>query len=418
MIIKKIGIAVCFVTMIMQAHAQQFNLELDGGLQGTMYSLQNGKSQQQPGGSLGVGYTYPLRPDLDFLTGVTAGVYRTKATLNDGAIFSSYQVDDLGSAFQYSVKTIGYKETQRFFTVSIPLMIQYHTPVNQQLEWYIDGGGKVFVPFGSNIQASAKQLVLSGYYPDYNIEVANLPQHGFGTIDNWKANTTTKLKPSAALSAATGISFNVLPNTRLYAGIYIDYGLTGLKGKSDSMPLATYSSNGVTGVKAGSLLNQSKAGDVHLLSFGLQVRLSFATPGLRSNGHSQKTGTGEPERPTKGAITDEQYDILTSPVIFGFLDQTSLPETEKKHLDDVVDLLKQYPSIRISLTGHTCDSENEPEDKKAGAERARTVAQYLRNKGIESNRLDVSSTSVQDVTEPFNPLANYQNRKVAVEVKK
>jgi hypothetical protein len=43
-------------------------------------------------------------------------------------------------------------------------------------------GGKVFVPFNSNIRVSAKQLTLSGYYPDFNVDVSSLPQHGFGTI--------------------------------------------------------------------------------------------------------------------------------------------------------------------------------------------------------------------------------------------
>jgi outer membrane protein OmpA-like peptidoglycan-associated protein len=422
MILKKIGILICFTAMIIQARSQRLNIELDGGLQGTKYSLPNGKTHPQSGGSLGLSYTYPLRSDLDLIAGISGGIYRTQATLQNGSVFSTYLVDDLGSAFKYNVKPTGYRETQRFLAVSVPLLVQYHTS-DEPLQWYIDGGAKVLVPFASNIQVSAKQLELSGYYPDYNIEVANLPQHGFGTIDNWKGNASTKLKPSVALSAATGVSFNVLASTRIYAGVYIDYGLTNLKGKNDSLPLATYSSNGVTSVKAGSVLNRADAGGIHLLSFGLQVRLSLL-PIKPASEKQPKKKDEEPQLPSKqpqpsnGTMTDEENTILTSPVLFGYLDQTELSEPEKKHLDDVADILKQYPAIRITLTGHVCDDETAAESKKIGVERAKAVAQYLKTRGISAGRITVSSTSVQDVTEPFNPLANYQNRKVVVEVKK
>ncbi len=275
MIRKIIGIVICFSAMITQAGAQGLGIELNGGLQGTRYSLQSGQSQGQPGGSLGLSYPFRLGYNWDLLSGVTVGLYRTRASLSDG-VFTSYQIDDAGSAFQYSIKTTGYKETQRFFAASVPLLLQYHT-TDPGVQWYFDGGGKVFVPFSTSVQVSAQQLSLSGYYPDFNVAVSNLPQHGFGTIKDWKTSATTKLKPAAALSAATGVSFSLGPDKRLYAGLYVDYGLTSLKGKNDSMPLVTYSPTGLTGVQGGSVLSMPNTGKVTLLSFGLQLRLSFGT---------------------------------------------------------------------------------------------------------------------------------------------
>ena len=407
-----IGIVICFTATITQAGAQGLSIGLNGGLQGTRYQLQNGKSQLQAGGSLSLGYGFRLNNQWDLLTGITGGVYRTQASLRDGIAFSSYQVDDAGSAFQYSIKPVGYKETQQFFAASVPLLLQYHT-TGAGLQWYFDGGGKVFAPFNSSIKVSAKQLVLSGYYPDFNVDVANLPQHGFGTINNWKANATTKLKPSAALSAATGVSFGLSAGTRLYAGLYVDYGLTSLKEKNDSMPLVTYSPTGVSGVKAGSVLNMPNAGKVTLLSFGLQLRLSFAS--ARSGAGRSKTNN-EPQPPAKDTLGDEQREILETPVVFGHLDETSIPENQKDHLDEVAAIMKQYPAVRISIVGHTCDSETEPEDKKAGAERAKSVAQYLRNKGISPGRMDVNPVSASEVVELFDPLANFRNRRAVIKV--
>lgn len=393
--------------------AQGFNIQLDGGLQGMHYTLPNGDVQSQPGGSLGLGYSFRLGGSLELLTGVTGGIYRTKATLRDGVISSSYQVDDAGSAFQYNVKATGYKETQRFYALSVPLLLQYHTQ-DPLLQWYLDGGAKVFVPFGSSAEVSAGQLVLSGYYPDYNIEISNLPQHGFGTINGWKSSASPQLKASAALSAATGVSFSLAPQTRLYIGVYVDYGLTGMtKNGGSTLPLVGYNPTGVGSVQAGSVLDQRSTGKASLFSFGLQVRLSFGL-GARPGSPGKKT-------PAQQAVTDtlneDQREQIEEAVVFGLLGETAVPEIQKKHLDEVAGLLKRFPVLRISITGHVCDGDNEPEDKAVGVERAKAVASYLQGKGVDPGRMDVSPVAEKDVAEPFNPLSNYRSRKVVIKIK-
>ena len=100
---------------------------MDGGLQGTHYQLQNGATQLRPGGSLSLLYTFRLGSQWGLITGISGGLYRTQATFPDGTAFSNYQVDDEGSAFQYGMKTSGYKETQQFFAAGVPVLY-YITP--------------------------------------------------------------------------------------------------------------------------------------------------------------------------------------------------------------------------------------------------------------------------------------------------
>jgi outer membrane protein OmpA-like peptidoglycan-associated protein len=412
-ILRSICVVVCFAA-VTQAGAQGFSVEAGGGLQGMHYTLSNGKSQPQPGGSLGLGYSFRLSSNVDLLTGVSGGIYRTKATLKDGVISSSYQVDDMGSAFQYNVRATGYQETQKFFAASVPILLQYHT-TGEGLQWYFDGGGKVFAPFGSNVNGSARQLVLSGYYPDFNIDVSNLPQHGFGTVNGWKSTATAKLKAGAALSAATGVSFGLSGGTRLYAGLFVDYGLTAITQKGDSLPLVAYSSGGLNTAKAGSILNMHGTGSAKLFSLGLQVRISFATG--RSKPATPETKGNQEPPPVRDTLGDEQLEVIEGSVVFGLLGETVVPEIQKKHLDEVAAIMKQFPAIRISLVGHTCDGESEPEEKRVGVDRAKSVASYLRSKGIDPSRMEVSPTSESDVFEPFNPLANFRSRRVVVKVK-
>lgn len=414
MIRKAIWLAVWFAFIVAKADAQEVGVEVDGGWQGMRYPLQNGRSRNLPAGSLGLNYTFPLTTRLGLLTGVTCGLYRTSATLQDGTASTTGEVDNSGSAFEYKVRFTGYEEAQRFFSVNIPLLLQYRSS-GRGTQWYFNGGAKVFVPFGTNVQVSAKQLEVSGYYPDFNIEVSDLPQHGFGTIKGWKGTATAKLRPAVALSMATGFRLALSPGKCLYAGVYVDYGLTSLKGKSDSMPLVTYSSAGVSGIQAGSVLNSPAAGRVSLLSFGIQVRLGFGAVRSKSAGRPEAKSTPQ-TAPVTGSFSDEQQEVVEQAIVFGLFNETAVPEMQKKHLDEVANILKRYPAIRISITGHTCNSDAEAEDRKVGIERGRAVAQYLQSRGIDPLRMNVSAAGESDVFEPFNPDANYRSRRVVIRV--
>ncbi|HVU96516.1 MAG TPA: OmpA family protein [Puia sp.] len=394
--------------MVTPAAAQEFGVELDGGLQGTHYTLTNGQTQPLLGGALGLRYGFRLTPRWNLVSGVSGGIYRTRASLHDGVAYSAYQVDETGSAFRLDVSTTGYRETQRFFAVSIPLLLQFHTS-DPIVQWYFEGGAKLFVPFSTHIDVSAKQLVLSGYYPDYNIEISNLPQHGFGTINNWQSTATAQLRPAAALSAATGASFSLAPGIRVYAGVYLDYGLTGLKARGDSTPIATYHSTGLNGVEANSVLNGPGAGKMTLLAFGVQLRLGFGS------GRSKPVSRAS-RQAVKDTLTTEELDEIQEPLVFGLLGETALPEIQKRHLDEVAGLLKRFPAVRISIAGYICNSETETEEKKVGVDRAAAVARYLQSNGIDAGRMEVSPVAVSEVFDPSNPLANYRSRRAVIKV--
>jgi OOP family OmpA-OmpF porin len=404
---------VCLAAVITQTDAQGLSIELDGGLQGAQYRLQNGTDRLLPAGSLSLLYTFPVRGRWSLLTGITGAVYRTEAQLPDGTVFSDYQVDDEGSAFQYSMKTTGYRETQQYFAAGIPLLLQYHS-TGAGTQWYINVGGKALFPSGVNTKISAQRVSLSGFYPDYNLVVSNLPQHGFGTLNHWKAGASADMKPAAALVAATGLSFSPSRGIRLYAGLYVEYGLTDLKVRSDSMPLVTYSPTGVSGLTANGVLNMQNAGRMTSLAFGLQVRLSLET--ARSKPKPQPKPKQLLRDTATQAISDEEATLIKQPVVFGAIQEITVPEAERPHLDDIASIMMQHPNMRISIVGHICNSGTETEDPKIGLARAEAVAGYLKSKGIRRNRMDIGTTSESDPVLPNNPAANYQKRRVVISV--
>jgi OOP family OmpA-OmpF porin len=469
MIRKTVFIIICFVFAAITAGAQELNVWLDGGWQGLSYKVQNGSSSLQPGGSLGLGYTFPAARHWNILTGVAGGFYGTKATLADGK-YSFPQVDATGSAFEYDVSTTGYKETQRFFAFSVPLLLQYHSS-GSGTQWYLSGGGKLLLPFNADVKASAGQLNLTGYYPDFNEVLSNLPQHGFGTVDNWSGSTTYKLKTAAALSAEAGLSFALSGHTRLYTGVYADYGLTDMRGKAgNSASLVSYNAGGLAGVQAGGVLDVPGTGNARLLSFGIRVKLGFGSSGKgkhvmkrpvadqakpasdRAKPASDQAkpaadqpkqaqdpakAQGQPARPQDSVSASipssrpvpdseavqaverpgsEAVATMQRTVVFGILNKVDVPEGMQAHLDSVADIMNRYPDIRIAITGHTCSIGTERENIKIGEARAGAVAAYLQRKGIDRSRMDIHSAGESDPLVPNSSPANRsKNRRVAIQ---
>src|SRR5580658_9825974 len=123
---KTIFAIVCCTVFGASAYAQELNAWLNGGWQGLSYKVQNGQSSLSPGGSAGLGFTFPVASHWGLIIGLTGGTYGTRSSLQNGR-YTTNQVDNTASAFYYNVNTVGYTEMQRFFSLGVPLMLQYHT---------------------------------------------------------------------------------------------------------------------------------------------------------------------------------------------------------------------------------------------------------------------------------------------------
>lgn len=409
MIHKLILLACGLVVLASLADAQGFGVEVDGGLQGMHYTLQNGSAKLLPGGALGLDYTFRLYKNWGLLTGIQGSLYRTQETLQDGLGFSYNEVDDAGTAFRYNVRTTGYKEVQRSFAVTIPLLLQYHTP-GAGPQWYIDGGGKLFLPVRFRSQVTAQQLALSGYYPNYDLVVSDLPEHGFGTVAGWKSNASAQLKVAAAVSGGTGVSFGVSRGIRLYAGVYFDYGLTSVKHMGDSMSLVNYNAGGIDKVRPNGVLNMQNAGQPKLLAYGIQVRLNFGSTSLKAQPKKHLQAVAISTAP----ISDSELIIIQRPVIFGIAGVSDIPQTQQSILDDVAAIMLSHPGLRISIVGFTCNGVNETETPRLGADRAKSVAHYLEQKGIDRGRMDVDYSRETEASRDYDPAANYRSRRVVI----
>jgi OmpA-OmpF porin, OOP family len=440
-------IGFCLLMCSFNAQSQEFGIELNGGIQGLHFDIPGGsQGKRQTGGRVGVHYIFPLSARFGLLTGIGCGYYNTKATLQNGVTFSSWQVDNAGSAFQYSINAIGYTETQRFLGAGIPVMLHYHT-VGNNTQWYLSAGTKFILPFNAKIKATAKQLNMSGYYPDFNVEVFNVPQHGFAALSNWQSSRNIELKPTATLSGSTGISFRMGERMRLYTGVYIDLGLTDMKKADSYNSLIGYNATGSASPLAAGVFAISNTGQAKLFACGLQVTLGLerrkrktiqqpspqpvtemaqqvtaqpATPPQEQSKPSveEETVKAPAPQPANPVMSVEDSSVFKQPVTFIVLGQTTIPESAYPRLDSMAAILNKYPGTHIEIVGHTCNIGGENENIKVGEERAKTVAAYLQNKGVPAERMHIRSAGLSEPIVTNSSTLNRQlNRRVTIILK-
>ncbi len=130
---QAIGIALFSAAILPQAAAGFTHDRVRRWLAGDTIYAAKWRNKPLPAGSVALLYTFGLGGNWGLITGITAGVYRTQATLPDGTSFSYYQIDDEGSAFQYGMKTRGYTETQQFLAAGVPLQIEQHHRTGQSM---------------------------------------------------------------------------------------------------------------------------------------------------------------------------------------------------------------------------------------------------------------------------------------------
>ncbi|WP_035652183.1 outer membrane beta-barrel protein [Flavobacterium sp. ASV13] len=280
----KIKIAIAIFLLCSSMQAQEINIKLSGGPSGILYESSEGNGNLKAGGGLGIGYIYFLNNHWGINTGVEVLYNQNSFKLNEGTTINSNEIDDQMSAFEYRVTPKNYQEKQHFISLAIPVLLQYRTPISSQSQWYLGFGGKVLFPGKQTIKASADELQLSGYYPDMDIIIDDLPSHGFGKVNNWQDKTSADLKTSFLVSLETGLTFKLKENLQLYTGIFADYGFSDLAKNTENTNIVLYDPNGIENTQANGVSgNKTLVQKNNYFSAGLQVKFGFSFKKAKAN---------------------------------------------------------------------------------------------------------------------------------------
>jgi len=97
-------------------------------------------------------------------------------------------------------------------------------------------------------------------------------------------------------------------------------------------------------------------------------------------------------------------------------DSADLTDTAKAKLDEAVKMLKQYPDMKASLSGHTDNTGTESYNQGLSERRVKAVADYLISKGISASRFTTKGYGeTQPVADNSTSAGRAANRRVEIQ---
>lgn len=218
-----------------QQPAGEFSAFIGGGLSHLKYSP--GTSSPKAGASAGLAYRYYLSSQWSIGSGAELQLYNSQINLNQLS-GSSQARDAEGSPFEFRYNAANYRESQTAFYVAVPLNVQFETTASPTA-WYIHMGGKLAYPVHARYRAELPGLATTGYYPEWNVELAAPAFMGFGQWQNLGSEKKElKTKTAFLLTAETGIKRK---GSRLaYLGVYADYSLNNILKAGDQSAVIRY----------------------------------------------------------------------------------------------------------------------------------------------------------------------------------
>ena len=234
------------------------------GYSGLSGSLTNGNI------SPGLSYQLSIEGKCFFLKNLGLGIgagytnYSSQGALNTYTSNNS-TTDSEGERFEYRVTASGIKEELKLTAIEVPVFMTFRNSLSEKLGLQANVGLKISLPIAATYQSTEGALETKGYYASNNVEYANMPNHGFETID--KINYSGNLSTTMAYSLFGNIGITIpIYKMELNIGVYGSYGLNSVL-KPTSKLLIDYPGN------FNSLSSLSEK--VSLVSGGVKFGVSF-----------------------------------------------------------------------------------------------------------------------------------------------
>ena len=446
---KKIIFSISFILLGFAGLYAQHEISIhgSGGLSTLRYDLSEGKRSGRLGGNFGGGYHYFFNPRWALGAGVEFALYSAKTDLSD--FMNEYMtVDYEGNDFEFRTVFDKHKEIQHGMMLQIPLMLQFQEgEFKNGRQFYAAAGLKMGLPVGGNYKTKFT-VVNSGYYEYERYRYETDRFMGFGSFDD-KYNGSFDFKAAFLAAAEVGIKWYLNENMSLYTGVYLDYGLNNIlkTANASSMPsIFEYNAADPPNFEVNSVLNSQYTRDasarlftdkVSPIAAGVTLRLAFRVapraavideqepviperePEPEPDDDSERLAAEEAERRAKEEQEQreeaerarrEAIEIIQQPINDYHLGQTIPGAYQMQRLDERIELLQQYPDMKVFIHGHTCDIGTRDANERVGIGRDVKAREYLISKGIDASRI-VGVDCKRD-TRPVVPNTNETNRRI------
>jgi hypothetical protein len=249
---------------------------------GMVYS--DGNSLQS---GVGLGYTYSLTPQWGLVSGLEIKYFTTTVDINslDDRTKELYSYDGRTEDMYFNSLLYGFNERQRVTRLQIPLLAEYRFfAIGDDFVWFVAAGAKLGFNLSGKYEATANRLTTTGYFPESEQTLQNMPEHGFADRNN--LSWSDKLNDfgfNLSFTAETGARWPVTQRLGIYAGIYFDYGYASVPAKLET-GIVNYQPDNRNTFAYNSILTSARqiSGErfidkINLVSIGVKLKIGWKT---------------------------------------------------------------------------------------------------------------------------------------------
>lgn len=252
-----------------QLWAQKSNmlsLSVGSGQHNLNYTMKDGVQTPEIGFSASMTFTHYFTPKLGLLSGVGIQTFGSVSTLN--LTENTQAIDSDMDMYVHHAKFNDWKEKQQVMFVEIPVAGQFKQRISDKINMLLTLGAKISLPINVTYQTIGGEIITSGYYPQYNIELTDLPNHGFTTISQ-SYSGENKLNLLVSAISKLGISYKLTEKIDIHAGGYFNYGFNNIL-KADTKML--YQLDGTYN----SVFQTYQTTGIKPIAFGFEVGLNIS----------------------------------------------------------------------------------------------------------------------------------------------
>ena len=223
---KKISlIIICLIFCVIANFAQKigtWQISVGSGLSGIEYNAPGINNKTGIGLNGQILYKIPLTTNLGIGVGIGCN-YLSRLLDADPLNYSETMIDEDGDSFDYNVFGSKLSEKQTWGIIEFPVVCMWESKFNTFLNYYFTGGASVLLPVIKKYSFEKGVIEFSGTYPQYNVELKEIPIHGFGIV-NLDKESDLKTKITPALICDAGVKLGT-GKTRFLVGLYAKYSL-------------------------------------------------------------------------------------------------------------------------------------------------------------------------------------------------
>lgn len=198
-----------FLSASLFGQIQRFSLSINGG---GSYTLINNKipeciSKGKIGYNTDLQFNFALTHTLGVATGIGYAKYSSALSL-DNYYSANPATDSEGDSYEYRLYGKNLKENQTIDVIEIPFLLIFQNQERKKFKTYLQLGVKTLLPMRSRFECTSGDIESRGYYSKYNVELSNLPSHGFDKISlsGLDGNILTQIGYAATIEYGANIS--------------------------------------------------------------------------------------------------------------------------------------------------------------------------------------------------------------------